>query len=146
KMTYIVKNHIDTVYELMHTFYFISNEKELNNSLENMLIRECINKDEYLNKNLKNFFGFIKKFKELNNISMEKISMYFKNVYDYEITNCSIAFLLLENFNIEELKEVKEKILIINNEEAQKIFLKSIIIKLEESDRGEYLNNLKNIY
>ncbi|MPQ44750.1 winged helix-turn-helix domain-containing protein, partial [Clostridium tarantellae] len=143
-MQYIVENKIDILYELMNTFYFISNEKELNSSLEKMLIREGINKDEYLNKNLKNFFGFIKKFKELNSISIEKINMYFKKIYSYEISNYSIAFLLFQNLNIEELNEFKEKIIKINNEDLQESFLKDILIKLEKLDEEDTLNYINN--
>ncbi|MDV4150939.1 winged helix-turn-helix domain-containing protein [Clostridium sp. AL.422] len=140
-MNYIINDEVDILYEINRTFIYLANESEEIKKLNESLYKIDINNENYKRNNLKSFYKFIEKFKKLNTIPMDKIEYFFSDVNDgFTGSNLSIFEIFLTNFNIDELINLKEKIMNSSEEEVNRLSLEEIIRFIIENFDDKNLN------
>lgn len=126
-MKYIVENNINLIEEVKNTLYFIVNEEKIVNKLRDSFKKYGEDIDKYINKDFKNFFKFIDKFKIRNKIPIDRLKVFFKDISEvYEKTNC-IAGIFINNITEDDLIKVRKRIQNIDSMELKELTMKDIL-------------------
>lgn len=110
-MKYIIEDNINIVEEVKNTLYFIVNEEKLVKSLRDGLKENGVDVDKYINKNFKNYFKFIDRFKSKNKIPMDRLKVFFKDITSENEESPCIAAMFINNMPISDLIEGRKRIL-----------------------------------
>lgn len=126
-MKYIVEDNINLIEEVISTLYFIVNEEQIVKKLRGSFKKFDQDVDKYINKDLKNFFKFIGKFKIKNKIPIDRLKIFFKDISEvYEKTNC-IAGIFINNITEDELIKVRNRIQNLDSMELKELAMKDIL-------------------
>lgn len=142
---YWINEDLNVLSELLQTFYYLANEEAKIKSLESSLDNYNLDKDKYLNKNLKSFFKFIDIFKKESIVSDDKIKFYFKDINTCANYNSDcLASLLLSNVLLEDIDDIHSTLSNMKNSDLESILIREIVNNLDGDSNPDLYQNISN--
>lgn len=130
-MAYIVQNEIHVATEIIDLYYAIVNKEEAD-KLPSKLPQYGIDEERFKKVELRPIYKYIDTFKSKSPYGEdESIKMYFRDIHE-NLNSTSLATILLENKEIEELKDYREEILRMDEEILRQRIAWNIAAELED--------------